>query len=64
MFKGKVIPCFTRLSEFAGMYSTISKEVFETIDYFNLLPRINGVVPFAMLGGHKSRFELSFSKIN
>ena len=62
MIKGKVIPCFTRLSELGGMSSTILKEFFETIDYFNLLPRVNGVVPFAMLGGHRSRFELPFLK--
>ena len=35
---------------------------FETIEYHNLLPRPPGVVPFAMLDGHKSRLELIFLK--
>ena len=64
MFKDNVIPCFTLWIECGGIISNILRETFETIDNFNLLPRINGVVPFAMLGGHKSRFELPFSKIN
>ena len=62
MFKGKVVPCFTRWSESGGMSSTILKEFFETIDHLNLLPRSPGVVPFAMLDGHGSRLELPFLK--
>ena len=62
MFKGKVVPCFTRWSESGGMSSTILKEFFETIDHFKLLPRTPGVIPFAMLDGHGSRLELPFLK--
>ena len=42
------------------MSSTILKEIFETIDHFQLLPRTLGVLPFAMLDGHGSRLELPF----
>ena len=62
MFKGKVVPSFTRWSESGGMSSTILKEIFEAIDHLNLLPRSPGVVPFAMLDGHGSRLELPFLK--
>ena len=62
MFKGKVVPCFIRWSESGGMSSIILKEIFETIDHFQLLPRTPGVLPFAMLDGHGSRLELPFLK--
>ena len=48
MFEDKVVPYFTRWNECGGMISNISKEIFETIDHFNLLPRINGIVPFVV----------------
>ena len=44
------------------MSSTILKEIFETIDHLNLMPRSPGVVPFAMFDGHGSRLELPFLK--
>ena len=44
------------------MTSIILKETFEIVDYFNLLPRINDVVPFAMFHGHGSRHQLFNSK--
>ena len=62
MFKGKVVPYFTRWSESGGMSSTILKDFFETIDHLNLLPRAPGVLPFTILDGHKSRLELPFLK--
>ena len=62
MFKGKVVPCFTRWSELGGMSSTILKDFFETIDHLKLLHRTPGGLPFAMLDGHESRFELPFLK--
>ena len=62
VFKGKVVPCFTRWSESGGMSSTILKDFFETIDHFKLLPRTPGVISFAMLDGHGSRLELPFLK--
>ena len=34
VFKNKVVPSFTRLSESGGMSSTILKDFFETIDHF------------------------------
>ena len=42
--------------------STISKEFFENIDHFKLLPRTPGVLPFAILDGHRSRLELPYLK--
>ena len=60
MFKGKVIPCFTHRSESGGVSSTILKELFETIDQLNLLPRSLGVISFSILDGHGSRLELPF----
>ena len=62
MFKGKVVPWFTRWSESGGVSSTILKEFFETINHFQLLPRTPGFLPFVMLDGHGSRLELPFLK--
>ena len=60
MFKDNVIPCFTLWIECGGIISNILRETFETIDNFNLLPRINGVVPFTILDRHGSRIGLPF----
>ena len=60
MFKEKVVPCFTRRIKCGCRPSNILKDIFETIDHFNLLPRINGAVPFSILGGHGSWLELIF----
>ena len=38
------------------------KKKIETIDHLNLLPRLPGIVPFAMLDGHGSHLELPFLK--
>ena len=44
------------------MTSNTLEEIFDTIDHFNLLPRMNDDVPFTMLDGHETRLELSFFK--
>ena len=61
MYKDKVVPCFTRWSKCGGMTSNNLKK---SIDHFNLLPRTNGVVLFAMLDGHESLFGLFFYSIS
>ena len=44
------------------MSSTILKEMFETIDYFEFPLRTSGVLPFAMPDGHGSQLALPFLK--
>ena len=45
------------------MPSNILIEIFETMDHFNLLPRMNDVVPFVILDGYGSRVELPLCSI-
>ena len=60
VFKDIAVLCFTRWNEYGGMTYNILKEIFETTDHFNLLPRIYNIVPFAMLDRHESRLWLTF----
>ena len=46
------------------MPSNILIEIFETMDHFNLLPRMNDVVPFVILDGYGSRVELPLCSIS
>ena len=46
------------------MPSNILIEIFETMDHFNLLPRMNDVVPFVILDGYGSRVELLLCSIS
>ena len=62
-FRNKNVPAFIRWYESGSITSDILKEVFQTLDYFDLFPRTNpNIKPFALLDGHSSRLELPFLK--
>ena len=59
-YKGKMVPAVIRWHESASITSNILVEVFQTIDHHNLFPRTDGVKPFVLIDGHKSRLEMPF----
>jgi hypothetical protein len=62
VFKGKEVPCFVRFSDKGGMSGEILKEIFATLDDLELFKkdREEGRIPFMLLDGHQSRFDLEF----
>ena len=62
VFKGKEVPCFVRFCDKGGMSGEILKEIFETLDDLELFKkdREEGKIPFMLLDGHQSRFDLDF----
>jgi len=60
-FRNKNVPDFILWHESGSTTSDILKEVFQTLDYFDLFPRTNpNIKPFALLDGHYSRLESQF----
>ena len=61
-YKGKDVPCFVRFCDKGGMSGEILTEIFKTLDDLQLFDedRENGLVPFMLLDGHQSRFDLEF----
>ena len=59
-FKGRDIPCFCRWSANGSVTSKILKEILETLDFYGVADREGGTLPFLLLDGHGSRFELPF----
>jgi hypothetical protein len=62
LYKGKEVPCFVRFSDKGGMTGQILKEIFQTLDDLELFKqdREEGKIPFMLLDGHQSRFDLEF----
>ena len=62
IYKGKDVPCFVRFAEKGGMSGEILTEIFKTLDDLELFKkdREEGKVPFMLLDGHQSRFDLEF----
>ena len=63
-FKGKDIPSFVTFTENGGMDGHVLTQVFQHLDAYEIFKeeRENGLVPFVLLDGHQSRFELEFLK--
>ena len=61
-YQGKQVPCFVRWSEKVGITSEILRECLAELDTRNVMPRVPGVIPFLLLDGHDSRFDLPFLK--
>ena len=59
-FNGKRIPCLVRWSPSGSITSKILVDCLATIDYHGLFERSNQRMPFLLLDGHGSRFELPF----
>jgi hypothetical protein len=62
VYKGKDVPCFVRFCDKGGMTGEILTEVFKTLDDLQLFDedRKEGKIPFMLLDGHSSRFDLEF----
>ena len=61
-FKGKDVPAFITFSESGGMDGWILREIFRRLDALKLYDedRKKGLIPFALLDCHQSRFDLDF----
>ena len=59
-FRGKRISAFVSCSPNASITSDILADCLAHIDSFNVFRREHGEVPFLLLDGHHSRFELPF----
>ena len=59
-FGGKEIPCMVRWSPKGGITSQILADSLAHIDSFDVFDRSTGKIPFLLLDGHNSRFDLPF----
>ena len=61
-FKGKEVPAFITFTEGGGIDGWTLREIFRRIDRLGLHneDRKNGLVPFALIDGHQSRFDCKF----
>ena len=61
-FEGKEIPDFVTFSEGGGINASILTDIFERMDSLQLynVDKAAGLIPFVLLDGHTSRFELKF----
>ena len=64
VYKSKDVPCFVRFCDKGGMSGEILTEIFKTLDDLELFKkdREEGKIPFMLLDGHQSRFDLDFLK--
>ena len=62
VYKDKVIPAYVTFSESGGITATILTNIFRRFDSLEIFDeeRSNGIIPFVLLDGHGSRFELKF----
>jgi hypothetical protein len=62
-FRGKVVPPFLCCSPKGGITSELLKGMLERMDSLDLFPRVEGgPLPFLLLDGHGSRFQLPFMR--
>jgi hypothetical protein len=62
-FRGTVVPPFVSCSPKGGITSELLKSMLERMDSLNLFPRAEGgPLPFLLLDGHGSRFQLPFMR--
>ena len=59
---GMKVPCFVCNSENSSITSELLHSILKHIDDCCLFDRTDGVLPFLLLNGHGSRFELTFLK--
>ena len=61
-FKGKTIPALITFTESGGIDGYTLTTIFKKLDELELYKedRENGLIPFALLDGHQSRFDLDF----
>ncbi len=62
-FRGKTVPPFVCCSPKGGITSKLLKAMLERMDSLDLFPRTEGgPLPFLLLDGHGSRFQLPFMR--
>jgi hypothetical protein len=62
-FRGTIVPPFVCCSPKGGITSELLKSMLERMDSLNLFPRVEGgPIPFLLLDGHGSRFQLPFMR--
>jgi hypothetical protein len=62
-FRGKTVPPFVCCSPKGGITSELLKAMLERMDSLDLFPRTDGgPLPFLLLDGHGSRFQLPFMR--
>ena len=61
-YKGKTVPCLSRWSEKGGITTHILVDILSALDSLLIfdINRRNGIKPFLLVDGHRSRFELPF----
>jgi hypothetical protein len=60
-FRGKLVPPFVCCSPKGGITSELLRDMLERMDSLDLFPRTEGgPLPFLLLDGHGSRFQLPF----
>ena len=59
-YKGKTIPCLVRWSPNGSITSQILKDAVHTLDHYCSFDRSQQKMPFLLLDGHQSRFEVPF----
>ena len=64
IFKGTEVPCFIKFTDAGGIDGETLTEIFKRLDLLKLYEedRRQGMIPFALLDGHQSRFHLDFLK--
>ena len=61
-FKGMTVPCLCRWSEKGGITTHILVDILSALDSLQIfdIDRQNGIKPFLLVDGHRSRFEVPF----
>ena len=59
-YNGKVIPCFIGCSPKASITTELRKQMLEQLDRYMVFDWSEGKIPFLLLDGHQSRFQLPF----
>jgi hypothetical protein len=59
-FNNVTVPCFVQYSPHGGITPKIFTNCLRRMDQLHLFPRCNGKMPFLLLDGHDTRFDLQF----
>jgi hypothetical protein len=59
-FRGKDVPCFIQYSPHGGVTPSNLVNCLQRMDELNLFPRVDNKLPFLLLDGNDSRFDVKF----
>ena len=60
VYQGKTIPCLVRWSLNGSITSEILRDAIYTLDHHDIFDQTNNKMPFLLLDGYQSRFEVTF----